>query len=1091
MKIPFQVAKSLRLLVGLSTLATSLFAQAVDSNLVGIVTDPTGASVANATVTAANKDTGVKYAGVTDSAGEYRINHIPVGLYDVTATADRFAAATTANVTQLLNWTNTVNFRLRVATVSTAIEVVDAPPPINQATAQIGTTMQAGAISQLQLGASGSGLLNLSLLTAGVASAGGLGYGFGPSVGGQRPASNAFFVEGTDSTSHYSPGPLAYIPADAVAEFSSLQNHFGAEFGGAAGGIFNIAVKSGGNQIHGSLYEYMQNRNLDALDSSEANQGLKSPPRFDSNRLGATIGGPIIKNKLFYFGSFEYNPIGYTAPPSQIIDAPTAVGYQMLDSMSGLSKTNLQVLQKYLPAAPANDAGTTQVLNANILIGSLSIAPPAYQNNYRAVGNIDWNVSDRDQFRGRYIYSRFTGLDTNTSLPAFFVQMPNDTHVVSLSEFHNFSPSTENELRLSYSRNNNWISTSNFTFPGLDSFPTIVIDQDLGATLGPDPSAPSGTTQDELQASENISKMWGRHMFKAGYEFHDIIMSSSSVSYPRGYYWYSGLNQYLQDLTPDEFAQRTLGTTGPLTGGIPAGFLQHAAYFNDDFRVHPNLTLNIGMRYELDTVPVAERAQQYSALANVPGVLTFGAPTSAKNNWSPRLGIAWSPGSDGVWSIRAGFGRAFDTPYSNIALNTLPAFYGSVVNGSYNNAPNFLANGGLSTPPALPTTPALARAGITTYSPDQELPYALNYTVSIQRILAKDYTVEVRYLGTKGVHLPIQEQLGNTSPVTATQNLPTFLSAPTAAQLAGLKLNLGNLNALKGNALVPAGFTSLITAYEPLGNSNYNGLALQVTKRYSKKFSYIAAYTWSHNMDDSSDPIFTSYLSPRRPQDNNNLSSEWASSALDRRHRLAVTPIYDIVAFQNGNWLLKNVVGNWTVSGTYTYESPEYGTVQSGIDSNLNGDTAGDRAIVNPAGNANIGSGVQAVDINGNPVKSGSTATVAYYATTPNARYILAGPGAYATGGRNTFPFSPIDNVDASLVKKFSFRERTHFEVGGQFYNLFNHAQFSPGYVNDVGQVRYAASRNFLIPGNASFGNYQAFFSDHARYIQLMARITF
>jgi len=1099
MKNGFVVPTLGRILAGLALGAALLSAQAIDSNLVGTVTDSSGAAVPRSQVTAANKDTGVKYGVLTDGVGEYRFNHLPVGLYDVTATASNFAAQTAADVSLQLNHTATANFQLLVATQATSVQVIAAPPPIDAATSQLQITFNSRSLIDVPAAASGNGYLNLSLLGAGVASSGGLGLGLGPSVGGQRPSNNRFNIDGVDQSSYFATGPLAYVSNEAVSEFTLLQNQFSSQFGGASGGIFNAVVKNGGSQLHGSLYEYLQNRNLNALDAAQLRNGYRSPPRYDSNRLGAAIGGPIVKNRLFYFGDFEYNPVGNAVSPAATVFAPTATGYQILDNLSGVSKTNLQVLQTYLQPAPSATTSTS-VLKTAIPIGPLSISAPSYQNAYRAVGSVDWNISDRDQVRGRYIYNGQSGLDTSASLPIFFVTAPNNSHLISLSEFHAFSGTIQNELRLAYSRNVNRKAAGDFSFPGLDSFPTLTL-LDLQFKLGPDANVPSGQIQGELQAVDALTKTWGRHTLTTGYEFHDVIMTSSFVSYPRGNYFYSGLDQYLGDRTPDVFGQRTLGTTGPMVSGNPVGFLQNGAFANDDFRVRPNLTLNLGVRYEFVTVPLASRAQSYSAIADVPGVITFHEPQPSKTDWSPRVGFAYSPGKNGVWVIRGGFGRSFDMPYTNIALNTLPAFYGGLAGVILSsNAPNFLANGGLNVPSGALSSVASARAAISSYSPDQTRPYAINYTLAVQRLLGKDYTLEARYLGSRGVHLYVQELLNRTSAVTAAQNIPTFLTAPSASQLAALPWTLGALKGFSNNPLAQYGFTNTagITAYEPVGNSQYHGLALQVTKRYSKSFSYLAAYTWSHLMDDSTATVNTTLLTPRRPQDFRNLNTEWASSMLDRRHRFTFTPIFDFNPFRNGRWIAKNLVGNWNLALTYIYESPEYATVQSNVDSNLNNDAIGERTIINPNGSAAVGSGVTAYDRNGNVVPANAAASlqntiVAYVANNPNARYIVARPGAYANGGRNTFPLDPINNIDFSLRKRFTIGEQKRLEFAGQFYNLFNHPQFVAGYTNDVAPLKNttAGFNNFLIPSNALFGQYQQFLSSNSRSIQIVARLTF
>jgi hypothetical protein len=222
------------------------------------------------------------------------------------------------------------------------------------------------------------------------------------------------------------------------------------------------------------------------------------------------------------------------------------------------------------------------------------------------------------------------------------------------------------------------------------------------------------------------------------------------------------------------------------------------------------------------------------------------------------------------------------------------------------------------------------------------------------------------------------------------------------------------------------------------------------------------------------------------------LRAEWASSALDRRQRLTLTTVYDFQPFKTGNFLLKNIIGNWNVSGTYTYQSPEYATIQSGVDSNLNGDPAGDRAIVNPKGVWNLGSGVTPYNAQGEVVSAGDPSIVAYVANNLNARYIQAGLGAYANGGRNTFPLAPTDNIDLSVMKRLTFRERFHFELGAQAFNLFNHAQFVGGYLSDVNPfVTAGTSRNFLIPGNQFFGQYDQFFPSNSRTMQVVGRIVF
>jgi hypothetical protein len=1106
------------LLTALLAFTAVLFGQALDGTLVGNVTDSTGAAVPNATITATNRGTAVKYTTTTSTAGEYRINNIPVGLYNVSASASGMATVTKADVSMELNHTTAVNLSLQPGTVSTVVEVQEAGATIDTSTAQLQTAFDSKQAVDVPLAGISrtlgtSGIYNLSLVGAGVATSGGIGQGTGPSVSGQRPENNTFTVDGVDNDDRYVTGPAMLISNEAVAQFNVLQNQFSAEFGGASGGVFNLVVKSGTNDLHGSVYEYFQNRNLNAMDAQNVHAGQTSLPRFDSNRFGATVGGPIIKNKLFYFGNYEYNPVGQSAQPGQTVCAPTSAGISLLNGMSNLSKTNLGIFEKYVPVAPSSStdcasANTpnglpTSVNGVAIPTGALSFASPNFNNDYNAVVAIDWNISDKDQVRGRYIYSNSTGIDFYAALPVFFQPLPAVANSGSISEFHNFSATMENELRVSFRRYTNNIGAGPYQFPGLDAFPNLTFD-DFNLQIGPDPNTPSGEIANNLGIQENLTKTVGRHTIKVGYAFEDVILTGTFVQRARGDYDYVNLEQYLLDMSPTGgnnsgvAGERSVGANN----GVPFGFLQHSAFVNDDYRIRPNLTLNLGLRYEYVTMPVGSRAQQYSSIADVPGVITFPKPHFSPNDWSPRIGFAYSPGKSGVWSIRGGFARSFDLTYINLNQNASPAYYQTTrdVDPSV-STPNFLANGGLTaTLPSGTPSVADARAAVASYTFSNQRPYALTGSLGVQRVFARDYVLEARYVYTKGVHLWNQTRINEVSRVSPTRFLPTYLSMPSASTLAGLTTTLADLESTSHNSLAQYGFPNAITAYHPWGNSRYNGLQLQLNKRYSKNFSYIVAYTWSHNFDDSTATNFSTILSPRRAQDFQNMRAEWASSALDRRQRFTFTPIYDFKPFQNGNWMMRNVVGNWNIAGTYTFQSPEFAVVQSGVDSNLNGDAL-DRAIVNPAGAANIGSGVTALNAAGQAVGSGGTGdptTVAYVANNSGARYIVAGLGALSNGGRNTFPLGRTNNFDVALTKRINITERFRFDIGVQAFNLFNHAQFVGGWLNDVTPFfTNGTSRSFLVPSSSSFGAYNqgtpdlGFLPSNARAVQLVAHFVF
>ncbi len=1069
-------------------------AQAISGDLTGKVFDSSGAAIPGATVVAVNDQTGVGTTTQTTAEGVYRFANLPIGKYSITASASGFQSNQLKNVEVVLNNTLTANLTLSVGTVGTTVEVSASAAGIDTTTAQLQTTFDAHQVLELPQTGQGSGVYNLALLGAGVTSQGGVGQGVGPAISGQRPDNNSFFLDGISNNSYINPAPLVVVSNEAVGEFTLLQNNFSPEFGGGSGGLFNTLLKSGGNQIHGAIYEYLQNRDLNAVNSIDSVQGLTSNPRFDSNRFGADIGGPIIKNKFFYYGDFEYNPVGQSAVPGSPLYAPTAAGYSILNGIPGLSKNNLSTFEKYIPAAPQNDQGAITVSGQQIPVGSIAFVSPTFTNTYDAVVSLDYNLSDKDQLRGRWVYNKSSGITAGFE-PAFDVSAPNDSYLYTLSEFHNFSPTMQNEFRLSFSRNLNVTPLSPLQFPGLAAFPQIQIDELNGLEFGP--TNPSGTTQNLFQATNNLTKVWGKHTLKFGGTFIDTVTTNYFIQRVTGNYEYSTLGLYLTDQAPDTLGERSAGATSD-----PVGFLQYAGYVNDDFRVTSNLTINLGMRYEYVTQPVASRYQGLSSVASAGG-LTFAEPHFSPTNFVPKIGFAYSPGKQGAWSIRGGFSQSYDLVYGNLTANAAPPYFQQTNDcpGPLCPQTGFLASGGLpGNPVPLPTTQAAALGAVSSYTFGGKRPYGLTYTLGVQHVLWNNYTFEARYVGTRGVHLWNQDRINIQPLVNANNYIPTFFTMP--ASFAGLNTTLAQVKsyvvpggtagtlASQTNDLSVYGSTANITAYAPQGYSSYNGLQLQLNRRYSNGLAFVAAYTWSHTEDDSTATNFSTYLTPRRAQDFGNLAAEWATSALDHRQRLTITPIYEFRPFKNGNWLMKNVIGNWNISGTYTYESPELATVQSGLDSNLNGDTAGDRTIINPNGAANVGTGVTGYNSLGQVATSSAT-IVAYVANNPNARYVTAGSGALANGGRNTFPLFPTNNIDLGVKKRLSFRERYSFDIGAQMINIFNHPQWTGGSVSDVATQAFTGARNDLLPNDPLFGRFDQFYSSNSRTVQVFAHIVF
>ena len=357
---PFRIFAFALALVALVALgAGAAYGQAITGNVVGTVADSSGAAVVNADISIVNVATGVGASNKTNGTGEYRFDNLLAGSYKVTVRSSGFRS-TAVSVEVRLNTTSTANVKLEPGASTETVEVSGEAPIIDTTTTQLqntfeGKTLQDLPIANLGVATNGQnlGVINLSLLDAGVGSTGGLGAGTGPSISGQRPRNNNFTVEGVDNNDKGVTGPLIYVPPDAVSNFTLLQNQFSPEFGHSTGGQFNITVEGGTNTFHGRVYEYFQNRNLNAVDYNLANQGIFTNPRYDNNRYGGQLGGPIFKNKLFFFANFEYNAVGLAAVPGAPVLAPTAAGYTTLNGIPGVSANNISTLQQFAVAPSA------------------------------------------------------------------------------------------------------------------------------------------------------------------------------------------------------------------------------------------------------------------------------------------------------------------------------------------------------------------------------------------------------------------------------------------------------------------------------------------------------------------------------------------------------------------------------------------------------------------------------------------------------------------------------------------------------------------------------------------------------------------
>ena len=426
-------------------------------------------------------------------------------------------------------------------------------------------------------------------------------------------------------------------------------------------------------------------------------------------------------------------------------------------------------------------------------IGNISFAAPNFQNDRNIVFNLDFNQSANTVHHSRFIFNRQRTIDNVATFPQFFALIPTDGRLFSYTLVHNFSPKLTNETRLAYRRYVQDIPVPTISYPGLDQFPNLDLD-DLGLSVGPDQNAPQFTIENSYQVVDQATYNLGRHSLKFGVDWRNIISPQSFVQRQRGDYEYPNLDLFLRDVQPS-FGERTVGAS-PYYGN------QHLFYgfVQDDWKVKPRLTLNLGLNYVYQQVPFTARLQTINAISSVPGVLTFDEPKAQKKNFAPRFGLAFAPDFENGWlhrifggpdqsSIRASFAMAYDTIVDNLYILSLPPQFNQTIDVGTNFpgtplvTPNFLANGGI--PPTLSagatTDPDAARAATSAWIPDQQVPYSLSWGLTFQREFHKNYALEVRYLGSRGIHLPTQNRINIQDRVFDGPGgfLPTFFSAPS------------------------------------------------------------------------------------------------------------------------------------------------------------------------------------------------------------------------------------------------------------------------------------------------------------------------
>lgn len=1106
------------------------FAQVTGGAVTGSVVDSDGAVLPNASVKLTDKARGQEFTAQTTDAGSYLFPNIPVGAYTITISAKGFETLNREIVISL-NQTTTIDASMKVSGATNVVDVVVSNESIVQTdTSQTGKSFDSRKVQDLPINGNPN---NLAILAPNVIpSADGLAT-TSPVIGGVRPRGNSFNIDGVDNNDPSTTGPTTGVIQDAVEEFTVLQNNFNAEFGAGGAGQFNTITKSGTNDFHGNVFGYFGSQKFNARRTDE--DGL------DKNflkevRYGGTFGGPLPypnfgeggpmfksgKNKLFFFAAYEkYYQEGAASSGSYF--APTLAGLNQLAAIPGVSQFVINTFRNNVSLATTPDATATanfgNILGrTGIQFGEVILPIPAFQQQNSYQVNIDHLPNQNNQFRYRYSRARYLAEEPGDGGLSFNNNRLYNTDLFSFNYIRTLSSNMVNDLRLSYRR---VIDDHPLKEASLSGFPNIGVIS-LNLAIGPNGNLPQSGYDNSYQVYDSLTMVNGGHTLKFGGDYRRSLFGSYFLSRERGDYIYSTFDILLQDLAPDVQNIRGIGS-GSFVGNNHRIF----AFGQDDWKITPNFTLNLGLRYEYQGLYRDAATQAKAAPASVAGVIDFGVPKGDNNNFAPRIGFAWSPtwdnvigrflfGSLGKSSIRGNFSRAFFANFSNFVINSLPPTQTGEIQFT-GSATNFLQNGGATNVPYVPNlSPAFLRANAGSFILDQIVPYSDSYSISYQREIGANNGLEIRYLRTRGRDLPVQVQLNARQVPNSAYVVPTYLTAPTAAELATLP-TIGTIVAnnptidptsfLGTRPLGQYGFAGVLTAFPNIGKSNYDGLSATLTRRFSHNIGFTAAYTFSKTEDNSTNELNTSSLNPRRAQDAGNyfssnglnIDNEFGASVLDVPHRFVTSFIVDVPFFnKSSNGLLKALLGGFQLNGIFQMQSGQPITILSGRDANRNGDTAGDRAIFNPNGNPNISSGILGLTlVNGvvTPVAVGSTPNPnvrAYIASNSNAGYIstgffareLANQGA-GTAQRNSFRTNGFNKTDLVVLKntRFGTDGRFNFQIGAEIFDLFNQRNQT---ISGVGSFTSA----FNTTGNSNFNNYEIG-SYEGRKITLRAKFYF
>ncbi|MFN9743576.1 MAG: carboxypeptidase regulatory-like domain-containing protein, partial [Acidobacteriota bacterium] len=960
----------------------------------------------------------------TDADGRYRFLNLAIGNYEVAVEAQGFSKYLRTGIELLLNQQAVVNAELKPAGVQEVVTIAENASLLNTSNAEVSTRFDSKRISELPL-APNRNVLNIALSAAGVSQLGsgqtGFANGVNFSVNGMRLRSNNFMLDGQDANDPSVSGSQQPLNnPDVVQEFRLVTNQFAAEFGRAAGAVVNIVTKSGSNEFHGSAFWFNNNEVFNSRSNLDKAARFADAPRRNENQFGGTLGGPVIKDRTFFFGSYQRWTDRQLGAGFTINGVPTEAGRSILQQQAG-SRPQVAALLKFLPAATAaNNRTASFTVNGNafqVPLGSLTGANSIKFDNDQWSTRVDHRFNDKHSLNARYFFNNESSSGTGQATPvglANVVTTRNQSANVGVSSI--LSNSLVNEFRVAYQR---FGSVTNAQNPESESIPSIEINE-LGligfnaagsrTAIGLAVNLPQFRYNNTYQILDNLSYTRGAHSMKFGFDIRRIQVKSFFLPTIRGRLAYATLSDYVNDVAIASAVNK------PVRGGQEIQYYNWYDYFfyaQDEWKVTSNFTLSYGLRYEtpgnsIDSlVPLSQSI--VAANGNDQRFAFTPVPKRDLNNFQPRLGFNWNPrtSADGLIGkltggdktvVRGGYSRTNDYGFININLNIASAFpFVAALNPALTNAYSNLQSATFTGDPLQITR--------TIVGEDFRSPYADQYSLEVQRELAKDWVVKVGYIGTKGTAL-FQTVDGNPALPRASRTEPLRRQDPTRG-IIRLRCNCAE--------------------------SIYHSLQTSLEKRLTNNFSFGMHYTWSAFIDTASE-IFNPQPQGEVavPQDSFNRDADRARSSYDRPHRFTTNFVYELPLFKKQDGLAGRVLGGWQVNGFVTLQTGTPFTVLNGADP-----TGALQGIDSLVGNA--------IRPNLNTTLDTSSMNVIELIQAGGARLFSALPASgvrVGNVGRNTLRGDGIANVDLGIFKNTRIGEKNNLQFRAEFFNATNTRNF-------------------------------------------------